>query len=108
MNITGYNIVNNEKQMQFEVEENGKSAYLQYRYYKKDIAFMHVYVPVELRGKGIAGALAQAAFEFAKKLNKPVMVYCPFVASYIKKHAEYNGQLDPEFHKGKHPGTGLS
>ncbi|MEO8415445.1 MAG: GNAT family N-acetyltransferase [Ginsengibacter sp.] len=103
MNFNSYNIVNNEKQMQFEIEENGKTAYLPYRYYKKDVAFLNTYVPVELREKGMAGALAKAAFEFAKKLNKPVIAYCPFVASFIKKHTEYNGQLDPEFHKDSQP-----
>ncbi len=104
MKHTDYNIVNNEKQMQFEIEENGKRAYLPYRYYKKDIAFLHINVPVELRGKGIGGALAKAAFQFAKKINRPVLAYCPFVASFLKNHEEYDEQLDPEFHKRTYPG----
>ncbi len=62
--------------MQFEIEENGKMAYLPYRFYKKDIAFLHTYVPVEMREKGIGGALAKAAFDFAKKINRPVLAYC--------------------------------
>ncbi len=90
--------------MQFEIEENGKRAYLPYRYYKKNIAFLHTNVPVELREKGIGGALARAAFEFAKKIKRPALVYCPFVASFIKNHEEYDGQLDPEFYKRTYPG----
>ena len=95
-----YNIINNEKEMQFEIELEGEKAYLSYRYYKNDIAFMHTLVPDSLEGRGIAGALAREAFHFAEQHKKPVMVYCPFVAGYIKKHTEFKKQLDPEYHKG--------
>ena len=40
-----YNIVNNEKLMHFEIHEGDDIAYLEYRFYKKDIAFMHTEVP---------------------------------------------------------------
>ena len=90
--------------MQFEIELEGEKAYLSYRYYKKDIAFMHTSVPGSLEGRGIAGALAKAAFSFAEKNKMPVMVYCPFVAGFIKKHPEYKMQLDPEYYNGNVPG----
>jgi len=62
-----------------------------------DIAFMHTEVPEVLSGKGIAGALAVYAFKYAKENNLPVIVYCPFVKTYLKRHPEYNVQLDPKF-----------
>ncbi len=83
--------------MRFEVTENEETAYLEYRYYHNNIAFMHTEVPAALEGKGIASALAVYAFAYAKEHNKPVMVYCPFVAGYLKKHPEYKVQLDPKF-----------
>lgn len=91
-------IRNNEKNLQFEYEENGEIARLEYRFYKKNIAMMHTVVPEALQGKGIASALAAEAFAFAKESKKKVMVYCPFVAKYIKKHPELRDQLDKEFH----------
>jgi predicted GNAT family acetyltransferase len=92
-------VVNNEKEQQFEILLDGEKASLTYRFYKKDIAFMHTTVPEAMAGKGIASTLAVAAFDYAKKHHKPVMVYCPFVAQFITKHPEYKQQLDPEYHK---------
>jgi predicted GNAT family acetyltransferase len=93
-------VVNNEKEQQFEILLDGEKASLTYRFYKKDMAFMHTTVPEAMAGKGIASALAVAAFDYAKQHKKPVMVYCPFVAKFITKHPEYKQQLDPEYHKG--------
>lgn len=92
-----YDIRNNEQEQQLEVLLMGEKATLTYRFYKKDIAFMHTYVPPALEGKGIAGALAKAAFALAKELHKPVMVYCPYVGSFLKRHPEYLPQLDPAY-----------
>jgi uncharacterized protein len=86
--MADYNIVNNENLMHFEIHERDAVAYLEYRFYKKDIAFMHTEVPESMEGKGVASALAAYAFTFAKEYKKPVMVYCPFVAVYLKRHPE--------------------
>ncbi len=93
-----YKIVHNEKLMHFEIHEGDAIAYLEYRFYKKDIAFMHTEVPENMEGKGVASALAKFAFEFAKENKKPVMVYCPFVGAYLKRHPEVSEQLDKEFY----------
>lgn len=86
--------------MHFEIHENGEIAFLEYRFHKKDIAFMHTVVPKSQEGKGIAAALATFAFNYAKEQHKPVMVYCSYVAEFIRKHPEYNEQLDKEYYKG--------
>lgn len=90
-------IHHNEQQQQFEYRDGDHLATLTYRFYKKDIAFMHTEVPGALAGKGVGSALAAFAFEHAKKLNKKVMVYCPFVASYLKRHPELRDQLDKDY-----------
>jgi uncharacterized protein len=94
-----YKIVNNADLMHFEIHEGDDIAYLEYRFYKKDIAFMHTEVPESMSGKGIASALAEYAFKFAKENKKLVMVYCPFVAAYIKRHPELKEQLDKEYYQ---------
>jgi len=96
-----YDVLNNTKDLQFETLVNGNKAFLSYRFYKKDIAFIHTEVPPEIRGAGIAKALAVAAFAYAKDNNMKVINFCPYVASFIIKYNEYRAQLDPEFiHKG--------
>ncbi|MGJ1204083.1 GNAT family N-acetyltransferase [Sphingobacterium lactis] len=91
-------IINNEENLQFEYAEGDEIARLEYRFYKKDIALMHTVVPESMAGKGVATALAERAFAFAKEKNKKVMVYCPFVAKYVKKHPELRDQIDRDYH----------
>jgi len=92
-----YTVKNNEAALQFEINLEGEKAYLTYRFYKKNIAFMHTTVPEVFAGKGVASALAVYAFEYAKTHKKLVMVYCPFVAKFIKKHTEYLSQIDQTY-----------
>lgn len=92
-------ISNNEKLLRFETGAGDDMAVLEYRFYKNSIALMHTAVPESMKGQGVASALAAFAFQFAKEIGKPVMVYCPFVAAYVKKHEEVKAQLDKEYHQ---------
>ena len=84
--------------MRFETGEGDDIAYLEYRFYKNiNIALMHTVVPESLGGKGIASALAEYGFQYAREHKKLVMVYCPFVAAYVKRHPEVNELLNREF-----------
>jgi predicted GNAT family acetyltransferase len=82
-------ITNNEKEQQFQVKMEGEMAYLEYRFYKGNIALMHTEVPDKLGGRGIASTLAEYAFSYARDHKLSVKVYCPFVAAYLKKHPEH-------------------
>ena len=95
--MANFEITHNKQNMQFEATVNGEKAFLEYRMKGNDIAFMHTEVPETLSGKGIASALAVYAFNYAKENNLPVIVYCPFVKTFLKRHPEYTTQLDPAF-----------
>jgi len=95
--VANFDITHNQEKMRFEVMVDGEKAFLEYRMKGNDIAFMHTEVPETLSGKGIASALAVYAFKYAKENNLPVIVYCPFVKTFLKRHPEYNVQLDPAF-----------
>ena len=95
--MANFDITHNQQNMRFEVLVDGEKAFLEYRMKGNDIAFMHTEVPETLSGKGIASALAVYAFKYAKDNNLPVIVYCPFVKTFLKRHPEYNVQLDPAF-----------
>lgn len=85
-----YTVINNEKQMQFEIHTGGETAMLEYRFNNKDIALMHTFVPDHLNGQGIASTLAKYALDWIKGQHKKALVYCPFVAAYVKRHPEYD------------------
>lgn len=76
--------------MQFEIHTSGETASLEYRFYKEDIALMHTFVPDNLNGQGIASTLAKYALDWTKEHKKKALVYCPFVAAYVKRHPEYS------------------
>ena len=92
-------IINNTKLSRFETEINGEFAYVDYRYYKDDIALMHTFVPDMARGKGISSALAKFALDYVKAQNLKLLVYCPVVAKFIKQHPEYEVLIDKQYRK---------
>ena len=90
-------ITNNEKHSRFETEVNGEFAYLEYRFYKGDIALMHTFVPESARGMGLAAALAKYSLEYVKEHKLKLMVYCPYVRKYLTEHPEYQVLLDKQY-----------
>jgi predicted GNAT family acetyltransferase len=90
-------IINNENHQRFESKVDEEIAFIEYRYYKGDIAFTHTFVPQKYRGKGISSLLAKYALEYAKEKNLKIMVYCPFIAKYIKDHPEYEFLIDKKY-----------
>lgn len=73
----------------FEASFAGKVAFLEYLLTRPTLILIHTEVPAEMRGKGVAGKLAQAALEFARREGLRVKAECPFAADYIRKHPEY-------------------
>ena len=48
----------------------------------------HTFVPDELRGRGLAQALAAQLIADARKKDQRIVPLCPFVRSYAQKHRE--------------------
>ncbi len=90
-------VVHNEAKARFEIDLGDDMAYLEYRWYKKNLALMHTWVPPAHEGKGIAASLAKYVLEYAKEKNLQIMVYCPYVASYLKRHPEYADLVDKKY-----------
>jgi uncharacterized protein len=74
----------------FELEREGKTAYLEYNLAGNVLQLVHTEVPPELRGLGLASELAKSALDWARQNNAKVDVICPSVAAYMGKHQEYN------------------
>lgn len=90
-------VVNNKQNLQFEIDTGEEKAHLEYRWNKGNLALMHTFVPEKVEGKGIAGLLAKAALEYAKNEGVKIIVYCPFVGSYLKRHPEYQILIDKNY-----------
>jgi predicted GNAT family acetyltransferase len=82
-------VVRNAEAQRFEVHLEGHLAELDYSRSGDTITFTHTGVPDAMAGRGIGGALARAALEYARTEGLDVVPLCPFVRGYIDKHAEY-------------------
>jgi uncharacterized protein len=90
-------IRNNEDLMRFETGEGDNTAYLEYLFRNNnEIVLLHTCVPNNMSGKGIALALAEHAFQYARKNKKLVRVHCSFVSGYVKQHPEVKKLLSKE------------
>lgn len=87
-------IRHNEQQTRFETTVDGHVAYSAYDLEDPDrIVFTHTVVPDELAGRGIAGEIVRHGLEYARANNLKVVPQCSYVASYIKRHKEYEDLL---------------
>ena len=82
-------VVNNESARRFEVTVDGHTGVLQYARRGDRIELLHTEVPPALGGKGLGGLLAKTALEYARNSSLRVIPSCPFVRSYLERHAEY-------------------
>jgi predicted GNAT family acetyltransferase len=82
-------VVNNAAEGRFEIRMDGEIAFLQYEPGRKLIRLVHTEVPDGLQGRGLAGQLARAAFEYTQANGLKAVVLCPFVRTYVKRHPEY-------------------
>jgi uncharacterized protein len=74
----------------FELEQDGKVAYLEYSLGAGILTLSHTEIPPELRGTGLSSKLAEGALDYARKNNLRVDVVCDSVAAFVKHHPEYN------------------
>lgn len=82
-------VVHNAAEKRFEVQVGNWTAFAEYMPAGKNIVFTHTEVPTALEGKGIAKKLAKVALDYAKDNELKIQALCPFIASYIREHPEY-------------------
>jgi hypothetical protein len=63
--------------------------------------YRHTYVPVALRGRGIANKLVAFALDHARAEGLSVIPTCPFVASIMERHSEYATLRAPDRGRGR-------
>lgn len=86
-------VLHNPEASQFEAHVDGLLAFVSYVKHGDTIIFTHTEVPKELQGRGLASILARAVLERARAEGWRVVARCPFIASYIERHPEYQPLL---------------
>ena len=70
----------------FVAEVDGHTAALDYRMNGQTLEITHTRVPEAIGGRGIAGALVQAAFEHARAHGLRVRTLCSYAAAWADRH----------------------
>lgn len=83
----------NKDKQRYELAVDGRTAFSQYKLSPGTITFMHTEVPKELEGHGIGSKLVRGELEAARAQGLKVVARCPFVATYIQKHPEFQDLL---------------
>jgi uncharacterized protein len=69
-------------------------AVLDYREHDpRTLEYYHTFVPPALRGRGVASRLVANALRYALTQGLGVIPACPFVATFIRRHAEFAAVL---------------
>jgi uncharacterized protein len=82
-------IRHNEAGHRFEAGEAPNLARLDYRMSGHSVDMLHVEVPEEYQGQGLAGLLTLTALNWAREKGLKVIPSCPYVKVYLKKHPEF-------------------
>lgn len=77
----------------FELDVDGVIAFSEYRRKADIVTFIHTEVPESLGGKGVGSQLARGALDLVRARGEKVIAKCPFIAAFIRKHAEYQDLL---------------
>lgn len=78
-------VIHNPQESQFEIKIDDHVALLEYKITNGSITIDHTFVPTELRGKGLAAKLAQAALKFSQTENLKVIPQCSYIEAYMKR-----------------------
>ena len=80
-------VTNNISKNRYELEVEGHLAIADYRMEEGGrMAITHVFVPEELRGKGVAAQVMKGVVDDAKARGLTIVPICPYAASYLKRN----------------------
>lgn len=91
-------IRDNKELRRYELEKDGKVAFVKYARKPGVITFIHTEVPKELSGHGVGTALIRGVLDIARTNGDKVIPVCPFIAAYMRQHKETQDLLaDPTY-----------
>lgn len=84
-----FDITHDRLTQRFTTVVEGAFCVLEYRLHDNVMTITHTGVPEDVGGRGIAAALATAAFDAARAEGWKVVPACAYAAVFVKRHPEY-------------------
>ena len=83
--------------LRFEIHDDEKLAgFAQYVRRPGRIFLVHTEIDPAFEGRGLGSQLAAGALDATRTAGERVVPLCPFIASYIERHPEYDDLVDHE------------
>lgn len=86
--ISRMSITNNTSQNRYELAAEGSLAIADYRIEDSKLVITRVFVPDELRGKGIAAKVMEGVVADAKARGLAIVPVCSYAATYMQRHPQ--------------------
>lgn len=90
-------VIHNENKRSFEVMIDGARAHADYVIENGMLDVRHTFVPDSLRGKGLAGIVVKAAFDYALEQGLIPVGTCSYAATWLERHPEYEGKKGKDY-----------
>lgn len=81
-------LINNPNQNRYELEVDGYLAVADYQLDGDKLAITCVFVPEELRGKGVAAQVMKVVVEDANAKKLSIVPVCSYAASYLERNPQ--------------------
>lgn len=94
------NILHQPQQHRFILTQDDETAHVAYRIENGALDIRHTIVPKPLEGRGIASALVQAAYDYARQQDYACVATCVYAVRWLERHPEYNGMPRQEYCAG--------
>ena len=82
-------VTDNAAESRFELEEDGHTAYADYRRDGPRLVIPYVYAPPELRGSGAAGRVMEGVVAAARAEGLSITPVCGYAAAWLRRHKEH-------------------
>jgi predicted GNAT family acetyltransferase len=90
-------VVDVPERHRFEIRVDGvRAGHAEYSRKGDRLIFTHTEIDDAYEGQGLGSKLASGALDAARATDHPVVPLCPFIASYVEKHPEYDDLVDHE------------
>jgi uncharacterized protein len=86
----------NDENDHYEAMLDGKIVgHVKFRTRPGQVVLIHTETDPAYEGRGIGAALARGALDDVRARGLNALVLCPFIASYLKRHPEYQDLVVP-------------
>lgn len=83
----------------YEIVIGDQIAYLDYRRRDDHVILVHTEVPVTLRNRGLGTILAKHGLDEARRTGLEVIVKCPFITTWLRRHHQYDDIIVARVHE---------